>query len=138
MIRNEHAFRRYSGLIEDIDGNAATRIEKSADTQPFRLGDLNDLFGNTDRNIFVECAMIAKRRDVKLEGFTLDDARARDIIDNNMSEIRLARDGAETGKFGAGKPYRIVFTLFWIGYGFQYGVIGRSRDCGFLTQLSEF
>src|SRR5471030_1559351 len=71
LIRNPDVLGQFAGLPEYVDGNAAARIPVAADAQPFRLDLGGYPLADRHRAVLVECAVIAEARDIKFEGFRL-------------------------------------------------------------------
>lgn len=66
---------------------------------------------------FVEVALVAKGPEVELKRFKLYTEFVGDVSDVQLSEVRLARLGADTGKLGALKLDLVVPVHFGIGKG---------------------
>ena len=66
MVGDPDGFGRFAGLIEHINGNAATRIPVAADAQPLGIDEISDAPRNGDGAILVEGAVIAERAKEKL------------------------------------------------------------------------
>src|ERR1700722_19471202 len=86
---------RCAGLPEHVDRNAATRIPIAPDAQPRRLEQRRQFLRDRHRAGLVECAVVAKRGEVQLQGLALYNPVARDIVDDDVGEVRLAGDRAE-------------------------------------------
>src|SRR3546814_4837524 len=55
----------------------------------------------------VEAAMVAVGRQEQLQRLALDQQRVRDVVDDQMREIRLPGDRAQGGEFRAGEANEI-------------------------------
>ena len=74
----------------------------------------------------MECAVIAERREIELQGFALHDQRVGHIVDYQMGEIGLARHRAERGEFGRGEADHIQLAGARIGDVVEFGLFGRG------------
>src|SRR3954471_23285740 len=92
LVGNPDAVRHRPGLVEHVDRDAAARIPVAADAQPSGLQLVLKAFGDADGAGFVESAVIAERGQVQLQRLALDQPVAGDIVDHQMSEVRLAGD----------------------------------------------
>ena len=64
--------RRFAGLIEHIDGDAAARIPVTANPQPGRVQQFFDPLANVDRARLVKAAMVAIGAEKQFQGLALD------------------------------------------------------------------
>ena len=93
--------------------------------------------GDVDGAGLVECAVIAEGCQVQLERLALDDPFVRHIVDDQMGEIRLARERAQRREFGAGETHQIDLAGVRVGHGLQHRLLGRRRNIGRLAKLGE-
>ena len=80
---------------EGFDGDAATRVEQSDDLQIFGIHQLDQVFHDDVNAVLVEIAVVAEAEEVELQALALHHACARDVVDDNMSEIGLAGLGTQ-------------------------------------------
>ena len=78
---------------ERFDGDAATRIEQPDDLQILRIHQLDQVFHNDIHAVLMEVAVVAEAEEVELETLALHHQRARDVINNKVTEVGLTRLG---------------------------------------------
>ena len=80
---------------EGLDGNATTGIKQADDLQIFGVHQLDQVFHDDVHAVFVEVAVVAETEEVEFQALALHHQRARNVINNNVSEVGLARLGAK-------------------------------------------
>ena len=80
---------------EGLDGDAATGIEQANDLQVFGIHQLDQIFHDDVDAILMEVAVVSEAEEVEFEALALHHQRAGNVINNNVSEVRLARLGAQ-------------------------------------------
>ena len=108
---------------EGFDGDAATRIEQADDLQIFGIHQLDQILHNDVDTVLVEVAMVAEAEEIKLEALALHHQRSWDIINDNVSEIRLACLGAQRGELGTIQSHQVFVLRMFILKHFQH--LGR-------------
>ena len=95
LVGQPHASGRRAGLPEHVDRHAAARIPVAADAQVVRLQQRRQPLADRHRAVLVERAVVAERGEVQLQRLGFDQPRLRHVVDDEVREVRLARDGAE-------------------------------------------
>ena len=103
LVRQPQPVRHRAELPEHVDGDAAARKPIAADAQIRRFDQIGDALADGDRRVFVERPEIAEAREIELQRFRFEQPALRRIVDDEMSEVRLAGDRAEAGELGAVK-----------------------------------
>ena len=80
---------------EGFDGDATTRIEQTDDFQILRIHQFDQIFHDDVYTVFMEIAMITEAEEVELQALALHHQRAWDVVNNDVSEVRLARFWAQ-------------------------------------------
>ena len=76
---------------EGLDGNATATIEVADDLKIFWVHQLDQVLHDHIHAVLVKVAMITEAEEIELQALALHHQHARDIINNEVSEIRLAR-----------------------------------------------
>ena len=79
---------------ERLDGNATTRIEQTDDLQILRIHQLDQILHNDVDAVLVEVAVVAEAEEIEFEALAFHHQRARDVINNKVTEVGLTRLGA--------------------------------------------
>src|SRR3954468_15917409 len=103
LVGDPDALRQFSGLPEDVDRHAAARVEVAADPQPMRLEQIRDALADGHRDVLVKGAVVAKRLQIELQRFRLDQPFLRYVVDHQNSEVRLTGHRADGGEFRGSK-----------------------------------
>src|SRR5690242_2584538 len=127
MLRKPQAAGRRARLVEDVDRHAPARIPIAADAQPYRPQRLDEAARDLHRAILMKGAVIAEGAQVKLQRLALDEKAPRHIVDDEMREIRLTRDGTKRGEFGTGEAHEICFARMRIGHFLERRSVRRFR-----------
>ena len=93
---------------EGFDGNAPTGIEQADNLQIFWVHQFDKVLHDDVHTVLVKVAMVAEAEEVKLKAFTLHHQGARDIINNKVSEIRLARFGTQRSELRTVQRHQII------------------------------
>ena len=80
---------------ERLDGDATTRIEQSDDLQVLGIHQPYQVFHDDVDTVLVEVAMVAETEEVKFQALALHHQRARNVINNKVSEVWLAGLGTK-------------------------------------------
>ena len=91
-----------------LDGDASSGIEQADDLQILGIHQLDQVLHDDVDTILMEIAVVAEAEQVELQALALDHALARDIVDNDMAEVGLARLGTQRGELGAIERHHIV------------------------------
>src|SRR3546814_3488521 len=83
-------------------------------------------FGDADGTILMEGCMVAEAGEKELERLGFDDRFIGDVIDHQMREIGLRRDGAERREFGHGEAHQIALAGARVGHIIEPGRLGRG------------
>src|SRR5579872_2637460 len=134
LIGNPHSLRQFSGLPEHVDRNAAARIPIAANPKPFGFDLRRDALADGDRAVLMEGAMVTEARNIKLEGFGLEEPPVRYKIDHQVCKIGLTGDRTKRGEFRGGKPHDVVGAAVRIGNAVEFGGV---RCCRPLHRASE-
>ena len=86
-----------------MDSDAAARIEFPEDGNFARIANLNYIVEDAVHYFFVEAIVIAKSKEVHLEGLALNTFFVGYIANRDMTKIGLAGHRAKSGEFGARK-----------------------------------
>ena len=99
---------------ERLDGDAAAWIEQADDLQIFGIHQLDEIFHDDVHAIFMEITMVTEAEEVEFEALALHHQRTRDVIDNDMSKVRLARLGTKRGELGTVERHQIVVLRVFV------------------------
>lgn len=83
-------------LGADGDADAATRGKLTNDLQPDGVERGFEVAENVVDEVLLETALVAKRPEIELQRFALDDARPRNVADGDDSKVWLPRGRAKT------------------------------------------
>ena len=103
-----------------LDADAATRIKQPDDLQILWIHQLDQVLHDDVDTIFMEIAVVAEAEQVELQALALDHALARDIIDNDMAEVGLARLGTQRGELGTIERHHIFVLRVLVLEGLQH------------------
>ena len=81
-------------LGPDVYGDASSGVEACLDLAPTRGEGGHEVVEKKVGKVFVKYALVAKGPEVELKGLGFHDAFVGNIADMDLSEVRLARDGA--------------------------------------------
>src|SRR5215469_11785103 len=137
LIREPHAAGRRARLIEDFDRHAAARIPVAADADPLRLQRLDEAARDGERAILVKSSVIAEGAEVKLQRLAFDKKAPWHVVDHEMGEIRLTRDGAKRGEFGTGEAHEIGLARMRVRHLLEHGVLRRRRQRRLAAELRQ-
>src|SRR5690606_6851426 len=137
LLRKPHVLRRFTRLPEHVDRNSATRIPVGTDPQPFRGEQVDDAFGDMDRAVLVEGAVIAERVQEELQRLRFHQIRIWNIIDDDMREVRLAGHRAERGEFRCGKAHDIIRAPVAVRHFLEDGRFRALRRLHGLPELQK-
>ena len=79
---------------EGLDGDTATGIEQADNLKVFGIHQLDQVLHDDVDAVLMEVAVVAEAEEVELQALALHHQRARDIVDDDMSEIGLTGLGA--------------------------------------------
>ena len=105
---------------ERLDGDAATGIEQADDFQILGIHQLDQVLHDDVHAVLVEVAVVTEAEEIEFEALTLHHQCARDIINNNVSEVGLSRLGAQRGKLWTIQGYQIFILRMLILEGLQH------------------
>ena len=97
-----------------LDGNAATGIEQTDDLQILGVHQLDQVLHDDVHAVLVEVAVVAETEEVEFQALALHHQRARDVINNKVSEVGLACLGAKRGKLGAIQSHKILVLRMFV------------------------
>ena len=99
---------------EGLDRDAATGIKQADDLQIFWIHQLDQVLHNDVDAVLVEIAVVAETEEVEFQALALHHQRARDVINNKVSEVGLTRLGAQRGKLGAIQSHKVVVLRMFV------------------------
>ena len=97
-----------------LDGDAASGVEQADDLQVLGIHQLDQVLHDDVHAVLVEIAMVAEAEEIELEALALHHQGARDIINNNVSEVRLTRLGAQGGKLRTVERHQIIVLRVFV------------------------
>ena len=138
-------FSMFSG---DMDRDTASGHEIADDLHPFWLAGGDEVIQNGIDSDFVECVVVSVGEEIKFESFAFDTLFFSNVIDGDVSEIRLSGDGTETCKFRAVEsddvisfresvPESFDFCLFR-RIGIVLMVLFQERETGIIGICHDF
>ena len=95
-------------------------LSTTDDFQILGIHQLDQVLHDDVHAILVEVAMVAEAEEVELEALALHHQRARNVVDNDVSKVRLTRFGAQRSKLRAIQRYQIVVLRMLVLEGFQH------------------
>ena len=121
-----------------MDADASTWREDAPHFDVLRIHEPDQILHDQVHTILVEGSVRAEAEEVELEAFTLDHLHVRDVVDRDLGEIWLARDGAEAGELGAVEVHAVITLRVAVGEGLQH--LGRIilTVVRLLTQEGQF
>ena len=93
---------------EGIDADAATRNENARYLDVFGLHQADEVFHDNVDAILVEAAMIAETEEVEFETLALHHSLVGKVVDANLSEVWLTRNGAKSRELRAVEAYPVI------------------------------
>lgn len=105
---------------EGFDGDAAAWIEQADDLQIFGVHKLDEIFHDNIHAVFMKITMVAEAEKVELQALALHHQRTRDVIDNDMPKVRLARLGTKRGELRTVERHQIVVLRVFVLEGLQH------------------
>ena len=93
---------------ERFDGNTTTGIEQSNDLQIFGIHQFDQILHDDIHAIFMEVTVVAEAEEIEFQALALHHQRARNVVDDEVAEIRLACLGAQGGELGAIQSHKIL------------------------------
>ena len=91
-----------------VDGKASSRQEFAPNLDVLGVQQLNQILHNDVHAILVKIAVITEAKEIELQGFAFHQAFVGNVGNIDGGEIRLARHGAQAGKFRAIEFDKIV------------------------------
>src|SRR5579863_3163484 len=137
LIGQPQILWRRAGLEENVDRHAAARIPITADPEPARLDRRAEAVGDQQRAALMKAAVVAERAEEQLQRLALDDMLRRHIIDDEMREIGLAGERAETRELRRVEADEIDRARIRIGDALEHRVVGRSGQGGFPSERRQ-
>ena len=105
---------------EGLDGNAATRIEQPDNLQILRIHQLDQVLHNDVHAVLVEVTVVAEAEEVELEALALHHQRARDIINNKVTEVGLTCLRAQRGELRTIQSHKVLVLRMLVLKRLQY------------------
>ena len=93
---------------EGLDGDAATRIEQADDLKIFWIHKFDQVLHDDVNAVLVEIAMVAEAEEIEFQALALHHQRARDVVDNKVSEVGLTCLGAQGGELGTIQSHEVL------------------------------
>ena len=90
-----------------LDADAATRIKQANYLKILGVHELDQVLHDDVDAVLMEITMIAEAEQIQLQTLALDHAHTRNIVDNDVTEVRLARLGAQRGELGTIERHHI-------------------------------
>src|SRR6185369_6005569 len=87
--------------------------------------------------VFVKCPVIAEAGEVELQRFGLDEIAARHVVDDEVREIRLTGDRAESRKLRRSEARDVVGIPLRIRHPIETRLVRRRRRRRGATQLER-
>jgi len=107
-----------------VNGEPAAREELAPHLDVSRPEEFYQILHDGVHTIFVELAVVAEGMKVELEALALHAKRVRDVMDDEVREVRLPGDGADGGELRAVELDEVVVRVR-VGKGLeQRGVVG--------------
>ena len=92
---------------------AAAWIEQSDYLQIFGIHQFHQIFHDDVHSILVKIAMVAEAEKVEFQALALHHSHARDVVDDDVTEIGLAGFGTQGSEFRAVEcHYVFIFRMF--------------------------
>ena len=91
----------FSMFCGDMDSDSASGHEIADDLHPFRFAGGNEIVQDSIDSDFVESVMVSVREKIKFQSFAFDALFFCDIIDGDVTEVRLTCDWTKACKFRA-------------------------------------
>src|SRR5690606_24947729 len=85
----------------------------------------------------MEGAVVSERGEKQLQGLGLDQPGVGNVVDDEVREVRLPRDGAQGSEFRHGEASDVVRVDMRVGYPLELGCFGRVGCTGRLAKLGE-
>ena len=99
---------------EGYDGDAASRVEPPDDLQIFGLQQFDQVFHDDVDTVLVEIAVVAEAEEIEFETLAFHHECARNVVDDKMSEIGLARPRAQRGKFRTIQSHKVLVLRMFV------------------------
>ena len=118
-----------------LDADAATRVEQADDLKILGIHQLDQVLHDDVDTILVEIAVVAEAEQVQLQALALDHALARDIVDDDVTEVGLARLGTQRRELGTIERHHIFILRVLILESLQHvGTVVKLILCALVTQ----
>ena len=111
----------FSMFCGDMDRDAASGHEIADDLHPFRFTGGDEVIEDSIDSDFVERVVVSVGEEIKFESFAFDALLFCDVVDGDVSEIRLSGDRAEACEFRAVESDDII--------SFRESVTGSFSSC---------
>ena len=106
--RTHHVLMLAVAIIgKRFDADAPARIKQADDLQILGIHQLDQVLHDDVHTILMKIAMVAEAEQVEFQAFALDHAHTRDVVDDDVAKIGLARLGAQRGELGAIERHHI-------------------------------
>ena len=135
LLGHPDALGQLAGLPEHVDRHAAARIPIAADPHPARLQQRVQALADRDGAALVEGAVISEGIQIELQRLRLDQELVRNIVDDEMREVRLAGDRAERGEFRHREARHVMGVRMRVRHPVENGGIGGGRNGGRAAEL---
>ena len=93
-----------------VDTDAASGCKQTYNLYILWIHQLNKILHYLVHAVLVKITMIAEAEEVKLQTLRLHHPLVGEIVDANLGEVRLTRDGTQTREFRAVEPHPIVIV----------------------------
>jgi hypothetical protein len=111
-------------LPEYVDRHAASRIPVSTYPEPFGLQKFDQALCDEDRAVLLKDAMVPEASHKELSRLALNDPSVRNVVNDEMRKIGLARHRTDRGEFRDSESDEIGGFGVRVAHAFQFGVPG--------------
>jgi hypothetical protein len=94
--------------------DAAADVEIGRDTHESGRQECAQIAEDLVRNRLMKRSYVPERPDIAFQRFELDAEGARDVLDQQRREIRLARSRAQAGEFRIANPDHVIVLRVWV------------------------
>ena len=99
---------------ERLDGDATTGVEQADDLQIFGVHQLDQVLHDDVDAVLMEIAVVAEAEEIEFQALALHHQGTRNIVDDQMSKIRLTSLGAQGGKLRAIQSHQILVLRMFV------------------------
>ena len=109
------------------DRDAPAGIEIALHLNVFGIHQIHEVFHDDIHTIFMKITAVAKTKEIEFEALAFHHFDAWNVVDNDVSEIRLPGFWAQGGKFGAIQSHEILIFGMLINERLEH--IGCVIEC---------